>query len=59
MVAWINHHRGMYMLIEKRGPSRHQTDFERQLLIASIGTVVSWRLASLSLCLRLLALTSV
>jgi hypothetical protein len=37
----MNHYRGMYRLMELRGPARYQTDFERQLLIASIGTIVS------------------
>ncbi|KAH8905941.1 hypothetical protein BR93DRAFT_969175 [Coniochaeta sp. PMI_546] len=37
--AWINHHKGLYRLLEKRGPSRYRSDFERQLLLAAIGVI--------------------
>lgn len=37
----MNHHKGLYRLLEKRGPSRYQSDFERQLLMAAIGMIVS------------------
>ncbi|KAH8899333.1 hypothetical protein GQ53DRAFT_816488 [Thozetella sp. PMI_491] len=41
IVAWLNHQRGIYRLIESRGPSGYQKDFDRQLLIASIGTIIT------------------
>lgn len=44
--AWMNHYKGLYMLLEKRGPSRYKSDFERQCLIASIGVIVSFIFSS-------------
>lgn len=39
--GWLAHIRGCAQLIQLRGPSRHQTDFDRELLYAQEGFIVS------------------
>ena len=39
--GWLSHIRGCAQLIQIRGPSRHLAEFDRQLLFAQEGLIVS------------------
>ncbi len=39
--SWLTHARGCAQLIQLRGPSRHTNDFDRALLHAEEGLIVS------------------